>query len=164
VAQPHLALVDLETGEVKEQDDCPSCLQYERQIRVLNSRLTQLQKDKEAEGREHKLWPEAEALHTWWALATGHEGCSFEAEELYQAVPRLKEHTAIGILQGIAGIAYDPNERTIKNGGSEKYDSWELLMKSGPRLKRYQERAPGWPVKPNQWKHWLLDRIESRFK
>lgn len=160
--QPELRLINGRTGEV--EDTCESCLQYERTIRTLNGRLTRMERDREAEAEQHKRWPEAEALHTWWALATGHEGCRFAAEEFYQAMPRLKERSSIEFLQGIAGLAFDPNSKQRRNGTTERYDSWEVLTKSGPRFQRYYERAPGWPVKEHHWKRWLLDRIESRFR
>jgi hypothetical protein len=164
-------IIDPATGEHEDFAGCPHCeekeavvVQLERQIRTLNARLTRLQRDEEKEARKHAMWAEASALHDWWALATGHEGTKFGADELYAAVPRLKEHTAREILQGIAGIAFDPNTKRKRNGHTERYDGWETLMKSGPKFQRYAERAPGWPVKQHYWKRWLIDRIESNLR
>lgn len=166
----HLRVIDCETGEVIV-NGCPRCstneavvVQYEKDIRKLKAQITRLERDKEAEARRHKLWDEASALHDWWGMATGHAGTKFGADELHQALPRLKERTPVEVLQGIAGIAYDPNTKQTRNGGTERYDSWELLLKSGPNLQRYMERAYQWPSKEHQWKFWLIERIEGSFK
>lgn len=163
VATPRIAYVDTATGE--KLSDCPVCVQYEKDLRILKAKITSLEKDEEMEALEHPKWDEALTLHNWWGLATGHEGVHFGAKELRQALPRLKERTAVEFLQGVAGIAFDPNVKPRKNGeGSERYDSWELLTASGEKFKRYFERAPYWPSQPHRWKHWLIERIESRFR
>lgn len=149
-------------GEVEQV--CPSCLRHERHIRNLNRQITELTRNEEEEAREDERWPEVECLHEWWALATNHERTVFGAKEFYEATARIKERTPVEILQAIAGIAFDPNTKQTKNGRIERYDSWSLLMKSGPNMQRYMERAPGVPVNDHKWKFWLINKIEGSFK
>lgn len=154
----HLRVIDPD-GEIHE--DCPSCVQYEKQIRILNTRLTKLQNDSEAKAREHKLWTEAETVHDWWRIACDHPGTRFAAEDFYQALPRLNEVGPVGILKAVAGAAYDPGEKRMKNGRTTKYDSFELINRSKTKLESFAERAPG-KVDGQEWKVWLVNRIESR--
>lgn len=151
-------------GNGELENVCPSCLRHERHIRNLNRQITELTRNEEEEAREDERWPEVECLHEWWALATNHERTVFGAKEFYLAIPRLKEYEPVEYLQGIAGIAFDPNTKQTKNGRTETYDSWELLNKSGPNFKRYMERAPGVPVDQHKWKRWLINKIEGSFK
>lgn len=158
--RPTLRVVDTETGEV--QDECASCLQYERDIRVLKARITRMERDEEAEARKHKLWAEAEAVHDWWALACGHPGVKFGAEEFHQVLPRLKERDVglIGVLKAVAGAAFDPNTKRMKNGRMQRFDSFELIMRSRPKCDSFRERAPG-RADGEEWKRWLVQRIEE---
>lgn len=162
VAAPRIAYVDTATGE--PLSDCPVCVQYEKDLRIAKAKITRLERDEEMEALEHSRYDEILTLHEWWALATNHEGVKFGAKEFFQALPRLKERHVEGFLQGIAGIAFDPNTKPRRNGGTEIYNSWELLTASGPKFQRYYERAPGWPTRPHHWKTWLIQRIEGSFK
>lgn len=154
----HLRVIDAE-GEI--HDDCPSCVQHERQIRVLNSRLTKLEQDREAQAREHRLWTEASTVHEWWRIACDHPGTKFAAEDFYLSLPRLNEVGPVGILKAVAGAAYDPGEKRMKNGRNTRYDQWELVNRSKAKLESFTERAPG-KADGEEWKGWLVGRIESR--
>lgn len=160
-------LVDRQTGEVF--DGCPSCAdhedairQYEKQIRILNSRITRLERNREDEDRKHKLWPEAEQIYAWWVLSTGHFKAQFSVEDFRHMRPRLKEKDigAVGLLQAIAGAAYDASERPMANGRIEKYDSIELICREREKTLNFQNRVPGDP-EGHEWKRWLIDRIQS---
>lgn len=159
----HLRVIDAQ-GELQEYpDECPACIQYERQLRTVNARLTKLQQDKEAQAREHKLWDEASTVHDWWRIACDHPGVSFGAEDFYQALPRLNEMSPVELLKAIAGAAFDPSTRKMRNGRLERYDSWELIMRSKAKAESFIQRAPGKP-EGEEWKLWLVQRIESRLK
>lgn len=158
----HLRVIDAQ-GELQELEDCPACVQYERQMRVLNGRLTKLQQDKEAAAREHKLWTEASTVHDWWRVACDHPGVSFGAEDFYQALPRLNEMSPVELLKAVAGAAYDPGSRKMRNGRTENYNSWELINRSKAKHESFAARAPGKPD-GHEWKVWLVNRIESRLK
>jgi len=137
----------------------------EHRIRYLDGRITHLERDEEAEARKHQFWAEAQMLHDWWALATGHEGTKFGAAEFEQILPRLRERDIgpIDILKAIAGAAFDPGTQRMKNGRTKRFDDFELVMRSDSKLRSFMERAPGLPD-PNLWKRWLLDRIEAQLK
>lgn len=126
--------------------------------------ITRLKRDKEAEARAHEFWDQAQALHDWYAIATGHPGRKFGAEEFYQALPRLKDRTVglIGFLQAIAGIAFDPKKSSTpqRNGRFTIYDSWEHVTRNSANLQSYRDRAPGDPD-GNEWKRWLIAHIEG---
>lgn len=169
MGKPALRLIDTETGEISE-GTCPHCeereaatVQLERDLRKAKAAVTRMQRDQEAEARDHKLWDEAQALHDWWAIACDHPGVKFDAEAFRQVLPRLKEVGPIGVLQAVAGVAFDPNSAPRKNGTTELFNDWELLNRSGAKAKRFRERAPGRPD-GEEWKRWLVDRIEARLK
>lgn len=159
-------------GTFHDYAGCPDCEhkddvihQYERDLRVMKGRLTRLERNKEDEDRGHKRWPEAEQIHTWWRLATAHFNASFGVEDFRQMLPRLKEKDMgpIGLLQAIAGAAYDPSERPMPSGRIEKYDSMELITRSRAKTENFQERVPGDP-EGHEWKRWLYNRIESNLR
>ena len=160
------------SGSYTDYAACPDCdhkddviHQLEKDMRILKGRLTRLERDKEAEDRRHKLWDEAEALHTWWLLATGHFRAEFGVDDFRYMLPRLKEKRfgPIGVLHGIAGAAMHPQEKPLRNGRVERFDSIELICRSAAHLERFQDRAPGDPEDPNggEWKRYLIAVIES---
>jgi hypothetical protein len=162
-------LVDPKTGDFEDFAGCPDCAdkedviaKMERQARVDGGRITRLERNKEVEDRNHKLWPEAEQVYSWWCLATGHLRSQFTVEDFRHMRPRLKEKDIgpIGLLQAIAGAAHEPSERPMSSGRIEKYDSIELICRERDRTLNFQNRVPGDP-EGHEWKRWLLDRIES---
>ena len=167
--KPELQLVpefDPSTGEVL----CSRCaatenaaVQLERKLRAAYAQITRMETDAEAEARRHKGWAEVEGLFDWWRLATGHFGVSFGADEFYPGLRRVAEVGPVVVLQGVAGLAFDPNSKPMRNGRVQFYDSWELLTRSRSKLESAAERAPHLPD-PHRWKRWLIDRIESQFQ
>lgn len=164
--RPLLRLVD-DNGEITEQA-CPHCQEkedalvaLERKYRSAMAEITRMKRDAEAEARQHHLWDEAQAAHEWWRLACWHPGTKFAAEEFYQALPRLRERNGLQqLLQAIAGAAYDPGSRRMKNGNLEIYDDWELITRSKKKVLNFGQRVYGGADSP-QWKRWLIERIES---
>lgn len=133
--------------------------------RAALAQITRLTKDAEAEARKHELWTEAEALHEWWRLATGHPGRKFGADEFYQVLPRLKDRECgpVGVLHAIAGAAFDPGTKQLKNGKTERYDDWELVTRSPAKLDSFRNRAPV-GADDHHWKRWLIAHIQAQFK
>lgn len=125
--------------------------------------ITRLKRDADADARKHQLWAEAEALHGWWAIATGHPGRSFTADAFYQVLPRLKEKSVgpVGVLKAIAGAAFDPGTKQMKNGRTERYDDWELLNRSAAKQESFAGRAPV-GNDDHVWKRWLVAHIEGQ--
>lgn len=167
-AVPHLRSVDPETGEVHEH--CPQCKAKQDTLDTLTHKyhaacaeITRLKRDPQAEAEKHQLYGEAEAVHIWWRLATWHPATKFEHVEFYQALPRLKERGPVELLKAVAGAAFDPGSRTLKNGEVETYDDWELICRSKTKCDSFSRRVYGSP-RTEKWKRWLLDRIEGQFK
>jgi len=160
---PRLMVIDMETGEhIGPLDDYLAT--YENDIRRLKARLTSLNADKEAEARKHKLWDEAQTAHEWWRLACWHPGVKFGAEEFHHALPRLKERGGLmRLLKAIAGAAYDPNTKRMKNGNIMAYDDWELICRSKAKAENFGLRVYG-GADSEKWKGWLVQRIESNLQ
>jgi hypothetical protein len=169
VSEGRYAIVDTTTGEeIERSDSTPrqledTLVQTERQLRMANARVTRMQRDEEHEARKNKLWEEAETVHTWWRLATGHFGVKFTAEDFKHVAPRLKERGPIGVLRAIAGAAFDPGSTTMKNGRQMVYDDFELINRSRTKADNFAQRAPG-SENSHEWKRWLLERIESNLR
>jgi hypothetical protein len=138
----------------------------ERRIRYLDGKITQMERDDEEVAREHALWAEGEGLHTWWRIATGRCGRKFGADEFYQVLPRLKDRECgvIGVLEAIAGAAFDPGTKRMKNGETERYDGWELVTRSPEKLDSFRARAPRKAGDEHHWRRWLLAHIEAQLE
>jgi hypothetical protein len=169
--KPPLIVVNTATGEqvgtVAELE-----AEHEAEIAALQARyraavgqITKLTKDQEAEARKHELWAQAEGLHTWWRIATGRCGRKFGADEFYQVLPRLKDRECgvIGVLEAIAGAAFDPGTKQLRNGETERYDDWELVTRSPGKLDSFRKRAPR-GADPHHWRRWLLAHIEAQLE
>lgn len=165
-----IALVNTATGEqVGTLADVQAAHEAEYnalqgKYRAALADITRLKKDGEAEARRHELWAMAETAHTWWRLACWHPGVRFGAEAFYEALPRLKEPGGLlALLQAIAGAAFDPGTKRMKNGRMKRFDDWELICRSPGKRADFAERVPG-GGESEAWKAWLVQRIQSAFE
>jgi len=169
--KPPLIVVNESTGErlgLLSEVEAEHEAEYnalQGKYRAALAQITRLTRDQEAEARKHALWAEAEALHEWWRLATGHPGRKFGADEFYQVLPRLKDKDCgpVGVLHAIAGAAFDPGTKRMKNGRMQRYDDWELITRSQDKVDSFRERAPV-GADDHQWKRWLIAHIQSQLK
>ncbi len=170
MSEHRTVLVDTETGE--QITECPHCAELEAQVTMLErdlrakrARITNLERDAEAEARRHKLWDQAEAVHTWWAIACDHTGVAFGAEEFGYLLPHLKapDRGIYLVLRSIAGAAYDPATKPRKNGAIKRYDDLELITRTKKHLYDFASRAPGLPDE-HAWKRWLVTHIASSLR
>lgn len=136
---------------------------FQQKYRGALSEITKLKTDKEAEARRHEWWAQGETLHDWYAIASGHPGRKFGAEEFYQALPRLGD--PYPFLQAIAGIAFDPKRasKPQRNGKFTLYDSWEHLTRNVTNFDSYRDRAPH-PDDEHGWKRWLVAHMEAQLE
>lgn len=162
--RPLLGVVHPETGEVIT---CPACqtredviVQLEKENRLHKAKITKLERDTETECRADPFWTEAEAIHSWWKLATGHFGVTFDAEDFKLLQPHLKRSGPVGCLKAICGAAFDPYETEQKNGRMKRFDGVDTVFATKAKMERFAERVPG-EEGSEQWKHWLMRRIES---
>lgn len=135
-------------------------VQLEKENRLHKAKITKLERDVEMECRSDSLWDEAETIHEWWRLATGHFKTSFDAEDFALIRPHLKRLGPVGCLQAICGAAYEPATRQLKNGREKRFDDFELIFREKAKLESFAERVPG-EEGTEQWKSWLLRRIEE---
>lgn len=139
-------------------------VQLEKENRLHKAKITKLERDVEVDARKDSLWPEAECLWTWWALACNHEGCRFEAEEFLLVKPHLKRVGPVGCLQAICGAAFDPYVRELKNGRQKRENAWELVFRNKAKMESFAERVPGEEGDDLTWRRWLIQRIEATMR
>jgi hypothetical protein len=162
VRTDHLRLVD-QNGEVSEFA-CPNCQakddEYDELLRKFRSQsreLAELRRDKAREAREHKAWPTLQALFDYWRELTGHAKAKWTPDRFWHALTLWSDFGTGNCAAGIAGIAYQPNRKQMKNGKWEVYDSWELLFRETGTLERYIKRRPeGWEL-PELFKKFMED-------
>lgn len=159
MTDPH---VNPQSGEVFE---CVNCAKLSTKVSMMDRELTgyrlrlaALEADEEELVREDPLWPEAQAVHDLWALATGHEGVRLNAERFKKIAARLKRVGPVGFLKGVAGAVYDPHTKVQRNGNTIRYDDVLLIARSDVKLAEFQDRAP-FPG-TEKWRRYLWDIIE----
>ncbi len=149
---------------VEAADPIPIDLQYqamqdtidglERDIRGWARRYADLQRDKNAEAAAHQAWPTLLALFKYWQTLTGHTRVKWMtkrcgAAKFWLALPIWEEWGTGNFAAGIAGFAYDPYTKPIKNGKLEVYSDWETLCKDSGAMRRYIGRRPlDWVLPP----------------
>jgi len=138
-------------------------VQLEKENRLHKAKITKLERDIEVDARKDPLWDEAECLHTWWRLACWYPKTQFAADDFYLAKPHLKRAGLVGCLEAVCGAAYDPWVSVQKNGREKRHNGWKKLWEDKPTMESFAERAPG-KEGSGEWKLWLLNQIESRFK
>jgi len=145
--EPHLKIVDADTGEVLP--NCPGCLEREAEIRALETekrgwrvRYQNLARDKELDARRHGLWPAALELFEYWQEKCRHPRSEWDADCFYQALPFLERDGLDACKIAIDGASYDPKTRTRRNGSVERFDSWELIFRNRNKFESFCNRAP----------------------
>jgi hypothetical protein len=161
MSKPLLRIVD-EQGELHELESCPGCLEkqyaYDELAKKYQGVLSEngkLKADKNREAAEHELWPVAIQLFEYWKEITGHKKAQWaprgNAERFWVMLPSLTHFGAKNCAAAIAGIAFDPNKRRLKNGRYEVYDGLETCFGSLEKTRRYiLRRDPKW-VLPAQF-------------
>lgn len=142
-AVKHLRLVP-ETGELEELDACPSCKEYERDIRSKNATITQLRRDRAAKARASDLWPVAIGLFDYWRDRCGHKRTKWKIERFEQVEPFLKEHGVDLCRLAIEGAAFDCFVTERKNGTLKRHDDWGLIFRPGDpdKFDEFVKKAP----------------------
>lgn len=167
-AEEAFVYVNVETGE--SVTECPHCLQakaevaeLERDLRIKRTMITKLKRDKEAEARDSKYWPIAEVIYDWWRVACSHQRAKFNYQDFEDMKPRLadgKNGGALEVLKGIAGAAFDPGTRPMANGGLQRFDDLELVVRSPSKLRSFTQRVPG-GEDGEAWRAWLSNRVKE---
>jgi len=145
----HLRVVD-ENGEIL--DGCPECVGKDHELRELQRKMKAmarelgiLRSNRAAEAVEHRAWPILVRLFQYWQQQCNHPRSRWNPQRFWDALPLLGTWGAANFAAAIAGIAFQPNARQLKNGKWEVYDSWELLTRDSGTFERYMRRRPkGW--------------------
>lgn len=154
----HLHLiVNPETGERQELDQCPGCQErdfiiagHETTIKGWEIKYGKLRADKEVEARKHPLWPVALKGFKAWKMLGNHPRAAWGFDRFEQSRPFLQdkaygaslEARELMMLRGIVGITYDPFTTRRKNGSVRRHDGWELLFRSRDKFEEMCNRAP----------------------
>lgn len=145
----HAVHVDPATGERIDNYSCPDCKalevdnrMLERELRGKRAHINRLEADRDAEARQHELWPRAVRLFDIWREASGHLRAEWNSERFWLCLPALKKFDDYWIERAIAGIAYDPFTKPARNGRTIRYDKWETLFGKTANVGVYAERAP----------------------
>lgn len=143
-AEPALRLV--QTPEVALADEVAALHDQlagaQRDIRAWRARYAKLERDKRQEAQEHEAWPLLLALHDYWREQTLHLRARWDADKFWMALNLWQTFGSGNCAAGIAGIAYQPNRKQLRNGKWETYDSWKLLFRDSDTLERYIKRRP----------------------
>jgi hypothetical protein len=139
--RPQLRIVDPETGEFHDQD-CPNCAGLETEVRAWRTRYHNLKRDRNAEAREHKLFPEAKKLFDFWREECRHPRSKWTADRFWTLAPLLAEYGMETCRQAIRGAAYDPATRRRRNGTIERFDQFSLIFRNADKLESFVNRAP----------------------
>jgi hypothetical protein len=146
--RPNLRLVNTETGEVHE-GGCPDCFErddvingLQRDIRGWTARYADLNREKDAEARAHKLWPEAKRLFAVWRERCNHPRARWTPDRFWECFPMLRDDGGQMCELAIEGAAFDPFETTRKNGSVKRHDDWELIFRDRKHFEDFCNRAP----------------------
>ena len=142
----HPRVID-EQGEIL--DECPECSGKDHELRELQRKmkgmareLGELRADKNREALEHKAWPYLVRLFQFWQQQCNHPRARWSSARFWSALHLFDTWGPANFAAAIAGIAFQPNSRQLKNGKWEIYDSWELLTRDSGTFERYIKRRP----------------------
>lgn len=151
--QPHLHLIDVESGEVL--DECPNCVELRKQlagtekdIRAWRTRYANLKADRDQSAREDPMWPEAIAVFRYWQERCGHPQSKWSTERFELILPYLRDYGPTLCKRAIDGAAFDPYITRRKNGSTKRHDGLELIFRSRDKFEESCNRAPRLPDPP----------------
>lgn len=134
----HLRVVT-EQGELL--DECPECAELQRELARFRKITSDLRRDREAEARANKLWPDAVTLFNEWKIATGKKKSKWGGQRFWLVEPYLRADGFTICRWAVWGIAYRPNFKDLPDGHREYYQDWELCFKHRGNFERYARRG-----------------------
>lgn len=148
-AVPHLRLVNTETGEVVEGEQCPECQHkddviagLERDIRGWAARYRELRRDLEQEARQSDLWPLGERLFVIWQRLTGRRRAKFSYDRFRLVEPFLRKDGFELCAMAIVGRVFDHHTVTRRNGTTKHFYEWERIFKNRGEFEDSANRRP----------------------
>lgn len=146
-AERHLRVVDTETGTFEEFDrieEHPYVTELMRELARMRKIVADLRRDKAAEARDHKLWPQAFTLFKEWQIASGHLKSKWpgpQGQRFWLVAPYLEADGFVVCRWAVWGVAYMPNTRELPDGSVEVYDDFELAFRTRSHFERYARRG-----------------------
>lgn len=150
---PHLHIVDTETGERYDLDQCPQCQVMqdkldgaEKDINAWRTRYANLKRDKEAEARKSPVWTDAVRLFRLWKVIDHHPNSEFTHERFAMVEPILKLKPPKGgvelCVRAIVGKHFDPFTTRRKNGTTQRHTGWHLIFGERTKFEEACCKAP----------------------
>lgn len=149
--------VDPETGEVLDPVHCDECRRkndeiagLERDVRGWAVRYAELKRDRDADAREHDMWPVGQQVFRQWRRDCRHPRSVWTADRFWLLEPFLtnprygkttEDRTRLCLL-AVAGAAFDAFTVQRKNGSSKRFDEWERIFESAGSFEEFCNRAP----------------------
>lgn len=155
----HLKLVDLDTGEVLDDEigigvlkDRIASLEEalalaERDLRAKRRRISELERDKRAEREHYERRDEVASIFAEWAEVCGKRRAKlsddrFDAIRALLDVTKPKPYTREHFTLAIQGAAYDPFIVRRKNGSAKRFDDIALICKGASQFEEFIRKAP----------------------
>lgn len=156
----HLKVVEFDDNGEVHQDECEACKRkndeiagLERDVRGWAVRFRELERDKDAEAKNHPLWHAAEVIFEEWRELCRHPRSPWTPDRFWVIVPFLTnrkygktaDERVVLCRRAIAGAAYDPFVSTRRNGSTQRHDGWDLIFRSSDKFESFCCKAPrGW--------------------
>lgn len=154
---PELVIVDTRDGTQVER--CPGCQERDElirrgtdeneglveQIRSIAAKLRKARRDKEAEMKQHDLFPNVKEAFEYWLVETGRtKRTRLDPKRFELLEPFVKKDGLPMVKLAIDGAVYDPHtaDRPGRNGKTEKYDGLETIFKHRGAFERHVKKAP----------------------
>lgn len=164
----HLQAVEVEPTELPyrvfdlagtELDECPGCARRDaviahgtdeneglvEQTRSMAAKLRKARRDKEAEMKEHGLFPKVKEAFEYWLVETGRtKRTRLDPKRFDLLEPFVKKDGLEMVKLAIDGAVYDPHkaDRPQRNGKVEVYDGLETIFKHRGAFERHVKKAP----------------------
>ena len=147
MARPALQLVDPDTGEITA---CPHCIEWERTYAELErkyrgalAQIGNLRADKDAEARQHELWPAAVGLFEFWKKATRHPKARWTADRFWTVQRFLAAENGPNecrwALRGLLGSDYHMKRGEYEKRKGPRYDEFERPFKDQPTFEKWRD-------------------------
>lgn len=136
---------------VAEHKDLRTLLKRaEDRLQGADLEIARLKADEDEKARDNPYRGQADVMVACWKAACKRRRDP-SAEELLKACARLKKRGLVQCLRAVAGAAFDPTKRERRNGTVERFDDFELIVRSDAKLQGFIDRAPvGWEPNPGK--------------
>ena len=145
----NLRLVDPTTGEVTQCSGChrweQTYAELERKYRGALSQIGQLRADKEAEARQHELWPQAVELFDLWKLWTKHKKARWTSDRFWVVEKYLRNEGYEDCQRALVGLLrsdFHMKRGKHKNREGRKFDEFERPFKDQTTFETYRDAVP----------------------